>query len=267
MPLNPTYFILLYCFYNIGQCCDIWNNLHYYKENEFLENLYNIFIYTSICGVLLMMFFSFIRLFIKIYENLRITIEDYVIVFIMIPFLFTILWVQVAITHFLKDSANVSILSNIAKDPNFKNKEGKFDNETFKKFLAKNGLDEERYFSEIANDVKATMILQTLSMASPLNYQEVIERENFKQEKRLADVATISVKNAENVPTPKEEELQKFFEENKQSFNSPEMRQVSYVYFSTKDLCFLILFYFFQSTINRINSNSTNCSNTNFTPI
>ena len=112
--LNPTYFILLYCFYNIGQCCDIWNNLHYYKENEFLENLYNIFIYTSICGVLLMMFFSFIRLFIKIYENLRITIEDYVIVFIMIPFLFTILWVQVAITHFLKDSANVSILSNIA---------------------------------------------------------------------------------------------------------------------------------------------------------
>ncbi len=127
------------------------------------------------------------------------------------------------------------ILANIAKDPNFKNKEGKFDNETFKKFLAKNGLDEERYFSETADDVKATMILQTLSMASPLNYQEVIERENFKQEKRLADVATISVKNVENVSIPKEEELQKFFEENKQSYNSPEMRQVSYVYFSTKD--------------------------------
>ncbi len=112
--LNPMYFICFFCFYTVGQCCDIFNNLHFNKGNKFLDKSYNVFIYTAICGVVLMILFSFIRLFIKVYEKIKVTIEDYVIVFIMIPFLFTILWIQVAVTYFLKDTANVSIESTIS---------------------------------------------------------------------------------------------------------------------------------------------------------
>ena len=87
------------------------------------------------------------------------------------------------------------ILEMVAKDSNFKNKEGKFDREAFKKFLAKNGLNEEKYVSEVANDITATMIIQTMSMAAPINYAMLLEEENFKQEKRIADVITISDKD------------------------------------------------------------------------
>jgi len=58
-----------------------------------------------------MILFSFIRLLIKLYENIKVTIEDYVMVFIMIPFLFTILWVQVAATYYIENSAIVSVES------------------------------------------------------------------------------------------------------------------------------------------------------------
>lgn len=98
--LNPTYFICLFCFYIVGQCCDIFNNLHFNKDNKRLDKLYNVFIYTAISGVVLMIVLSFIRLFMKVYEKVKVTIEDYLIVFIMIPFLFCILWIQVVVTYF-----------------------------------------------------------------------------------------------------------------------------------------------------------------------
>ncbi len=126
------------------------------------------------------------------------------------------------------------ILEAVAKDQNFK-KDGKFDHEIFKNFLAKNGFNEEKYVNEISNDVTATMILQTMSMVAPLNYDSILETENFKQEKRLADVVTISEKNVTKVEKISDEELQKFFTENKKSYALPEIRKISYLHFSAKD--------------------------------
>ncbi|MES2961265.1 MAG: peptidyl-prolyl cis-trans isomerase [Pseudomonadota bacterium] len=127
------------------------------------------------------------------------------------------------------------ILEMVAKDSNFKNKEGKFDREAFKKFLAKNGLNEEKYVSEVANDITATMIIQTMSMAAPMNYAMLLEAENFKQEKRIADVITISEKNVQTSEKVTDEEVQKYFEKNKQKYAVPELRKVSYLHFSKKD--------------------------------
>jgi peptidyl-prolyl cis-trans isomerase D len=127
------------------------------------------------------------------------------------------------------------ILQNIAKDPSFRNAEGKFDREIFKKFLAKNGLNEERYVSEIANDITATMVIQTMSMAAPTNFGFTLETENFKQEKRLADVVTISIKDVSDSTKSSEEDLKKFFDENRKMYVLPEMRKVSYLTFSKKD--------------------------------
>jgi peptidyl-prolyl cis-trans isomerase D len=127
------------------------------------------------------------------------------------------------------------ILEAIAKDRGFKNKDGKFDQELFKKFLARNGLSEEKYLNEIANDVTATMIIQSLSMAAPLDDNTILETENFKQEKRLADTITISIKEIGNIEKPSDEEVQKFFAENKKIYSAPEIRRVSYLHFSKND--------------------------------
>jgi peptidyl-prolyl cis-trans isomerase D len=137
----------------------------------------------------------------------------------------------------LRDEFGVSasrdiILKAVAQDPTFKNKEGKFDQEIFTKFLAKNGFNEEKYINEISNDVVAAMIIQTIPMVAPINIAQAVEIENFKQEKRLADIITISSKNIGAVAKPTEEELAKFFEENKQNYSAPEARKVSYLEFS-----------------------------------
>jgi peptidyl-prolyl cis-trans isomerase D len=127
------------------------------------------------------------------------------------------------------------ILEMVAKDSNFKNKEGKFDREAFKKFLDKNGLNEEKYVNEVANDITATMIIQTMSMAAPMNYAMLLEEESFKQEKRIADVITISDKDIKTAEKVTDEEVQKYFEKNKQKYAVPELRKVSYLHFSKKD--------------------------------
>ncbi len=133
-------------------------------------------------------------------------------------------------------SANKKIiLSAIAKDPSFKNKDGKFDHDKFKNFLTNNGLNEERYVNEIASDVTSVMVLQTLSIAAPISDFEIAQIENFKQEKRVADMVTISEKNVTNLARPSKEEIEKFYAENKQGYNLPEMRKVSYIQFSKKD--------------------------------
>lgn len=127
------------------------------------------------------------------------------------------------------------ILEAIAKDPNFKNETGKFDREKFKNFLSQNGFNEERYVNEISSEVTATMILQSMSLVAPLNYGEILAKENFKQEKRLADVIKVSEKNVSNIANPTAAELQEFFAENKAEYTLPEMRKVSYFTFLAQD--------------------------------
>lgn len=127
------------------------------------------------------------------------------------------------------------ILEAVAKDKNFKDKDGKFDREAFKNFLTKNGLDEEKYVNLIQNDVVATMIIQTMSLAAPINEKELISREQFKQEKRTADVIKITAKDIAKVATPSEEEITKFFEAHKKSYAVEETRKVSFLRFSKND--------------------------------
>lgn len=126
------------------------------------------------------------------------------------------------------------ILSAVAKDEHFR-KDGKFDREAFKAFLAKNGLNEEKYVNAISNEVVATMIIQTISLVAPVNDFSVIEAENFKEEKRKADLITISLKDVKTAAQPSEEEIDKFYAANKKKYFVPEIRKVSYLYFSKKD--------------------------------
>lgn len=127
------------------------------------------------------------------------------------------------------------ILEAVAKDSNFKDKDGKFDRKAFRNFLAKNGLDEEKYVNLIQTDVVATMIIQTMSLVAPINEKAVIAAEEFKQEKRIADVIKISDKNVAKVAAPDEAAISKFYDANKKSYSAPELRKVSYFRFSQRD--------------------------------
>ncbi len=126
------------------------------------------------------------------------------------------------------------ILEAVAKDPNFQ-REGKFSKELFQEFLKKNSANEEKYVTAVSNEVVATMIMQTMSMVSPLDEKMVVESENFRQQKRIADVVTISIHDIKAADQPKEDEIVKFYEANKKEYVSPETRQIAYLTFDKKD--------------------------------
>ena len=121
------------------------------------------------------------------------------------------------------------ILKTVAEDSNFQDKDGKFDHEKFSNFLKNNGLDEERYINEVSNEVSAEMIIQTLSMASPINFKSALEIEEFNQEKRIVDVIKVSKDNVRGIVAPSEEEITKFHAENKALYKTKELRKASYV--------------------------------------
>ena len=120
------------------------------------------------------------------------------------------------------------ILKTVAEDTNFQDKDGRFDHEKFSNFLKNNGLDEERYIHEVSNEVSAEMIIQTLSMASPVNFKSAIEIEEFNQEKRIVDVIKVSKDNVRGIVAPTDEEITKFHAENKALYKTKELRKASY---------------------------------------
>jgi peptidyl-prolyl cis-trans isomerase D len=133
------------------------------------------------------------------------------------------------------DADRKMILQSIVKDQSFKNKDGKFDQALFEQFLAKHSLNEEKYVNEIANEITATMILQSLVLAAPTNLQSVLDQENFKQEKRVADTISLSLAQAPTPAKPSDAEIEKFFAGQKEKYSAPEMRKISYFSFSKKD--------------------------------
>jgi peptidyl-prolyl cis-trans isomerase D len=128
------------------------------------------------------------------------------------------------------------ILKTVAEDKNFQDENGKFDHQKFSNFLKNNGLDEARYVQEVSNEVSAEMIVQSLSVASPVNFKNALELEEFNQEKRVADVIKVHKDNVRGIQSPSDEEITKFHSENKALYKTKELRQVSYLEIDPKSL-------------------------------
>ena len=137
--------------------------------------------------------------------------------------------------EFQVEADRKAILQSVVRDPSFKDKEGKFDQALFEQFLAKHGLNEEKYVNEIANEITASLIIQSLLVSAPLNLQTVLDQENFKQEKRVADIITLTTAQVSSPAKPSEDELKKFFDGQREKYFAPEVRKISYFSFGKKD--------------------------------
>ena len=127
------------------------------------------------------------------------------------------------------------ILQKVAENKAFRDENDKFDNEKFKNFLAQKGFDEEKYVKEVANELSANIVIQSLTMSAPIDYDFAIELEKFNQQKRVADIVSITTKNLPIYEKITDQEIEKFYNDNKQSYTVPELRKVSYVKISTAD--------------------------------
>lgn len=121
------------------------------------------------------------------------------------------------------------ILKTVAEDKNFQDLNGKFDQKKFSEFLKSNGLDEERYFQEVSNEVSAEMILKSIAMANPISLKNAVEIAELNQEKRVVDLINIGKNNVKNIKNLDDEAINKFYNENKANYKTQETREISYI--------------------------------------
>ncbi len=136
----------------------------------------------------------------------------------------------------LEISANRDlILAQIAKNSAFKNKEGKFDYEIFKKFLAQSGIDENKYIADMQNQIAAAIAFQTFNSISPISFDYIKRLEEFSKEKRIASTLTLNISNVSDIKLPDEKTLQDFYQQHKTDYVKPEFRTISLITFNDKD--------------------------------
>lgn len=128
------------------------------------------------------------------------------------------------------------ILENIAKDKNFADETGKFNQAKFKDFLKRNGINEDLYVNEIINQTSMLMIVQTMEIAAPVSSKKIIDIVNFNEEKRAVDLISINEKNVKNVESVSEKEVEKYYNDHKKEFSLPEFRKILVAKFTAKDL-------------------------------
>ena len=88
--------------------------------------------------------------------------------------------------HYGVDASKNLILEAVAKDPQF-NKNGKFDRDAFRQFLAQNGFDEDRYVRAVQDEIVGTMIITSVSAASPVDNKLAAE---------ISDLKSLSIDNS-----------------------------------------------------------------------
>lgn len=127
------------------------------------------------------------------------------------------------------------ILQSVTKEKLFQT-DGKFDREKFRQLLAQNGLDEARYVKSMQDEIVQKMIVSSFSMISPVDDKLVVNLAEIKEEKRIGDAIYVTSANIETSKAPTLDQLQKFYNENKDKFTTKETREISYIEISKRDL-------------------------------
>lgn len=128
------------------------------------------------------------------------------------------------------------ILESVAKDPTFI-KDGKFDRQYFRYFLSQNGFDEQSYIKLIQDEIVNAMVVNSISLTSPVDSEISKKVADLKKEQRIADIVIVSKNNILNkISKPQDEELQALYQENKDNFIIPQTRKTSYLTFSKNQI-------------------------------
>ncbi len=142
--------------------------------------------------------------------------------------------------HNLSDDFGVRInrkvvLEAVAKNPDFRDSDGKFDHDLFKKFLLKNNLNQEKYVEIVTDELIANIVIKTFAEVAPISDRELIENAIFKNEKRVADVITVKLQDIKSITAPSAKEVEEFFVQNENAYSLPEMRTIAVLRFSKKN--------------------------------
>ncbi|MFV9875559.1 MAG: SurA N-terminal domain-containing protein [Rickettsiales endosymbiont of Dermacentor nuttalli] len=105
---------------------------------------------------------------------------------------------------------------------------GKFDKDKFKEILINNNIKERHYIDLVKQDIASKFLINTIK-TQPISLTAIAKYANkYKNEERVVDIISF-VPNDINISSATDEELLKYYNENKAQFYSPEYRKFSYL--------------------------------------
>ncbi|MBV8337939.1 MAG: SurA N-terminal domain-containing protein, partial [Alphaproteobacteria bacterium] len=134
------------------------------------------------------------------------------------------------------DLSDEVIRNTITDNPSFRTPDGKFDRNLFDAVLAQNHMSEDQFVAMMRRDIPRSDLVQALTVgaAPPPLMVDVLYR--YRNEKRVADIVSLPIKDAGEVGQPSEAELTAFYDAHQDLFRAPEYRGFTLASLSPSDV-------------------------------
>ena len=129
----------------------------------------------------------------------------------------------------------------VANSPAFKDQLGKFSPELFRRSLYNADLTEEAFFKTLREEIKRNQLVTALGGFIEPNAKMIEMLLGYRYERRRVHAVVMSLDDAIITTTPKEEELKKIYDENKDELTAPEYRRATYIHLTPKEIAKEIL--------------------------
>jgi peptidyl-prolyl cis-trans isomerase D len=128
------------------------------------------------------------------------------------------------------------IRRHIQSIPAFLNEQGHFDKRAFDYLLQNNHISEAKFIADVRSELEQSQLFGALGagMHLPKSYIDLLFRSFFEQ--RVFVVVTVPFAKMIVKDTPKQEELEKFYQQHKEQFTIPEMRKITLLEIDPKAL-------------------------------
>ncbi len=122
------------------------------------------------------------------------------------------------------DVSDALIRDAITQDPMFRGAGGAFDRNAFSALLAANHMSEAQYVERVRREIPRSDLLSAISAGAVAPPTLVDRLYQYRNEKRVSDIAALPVAGAGDVGQPSDAELTKFYDAHQDMFRAPEYR-------------------------------------------
>ncbi len=134
------------------------------------------------------------------------------------------------------DVSQKMVLDEIAAQPQFRDKEGKFNQAMFRQLLRQQHLDERNFLSEGQLDMQRQQLIDAFKTEAKPPQTIIDGLYKARGQKRILDVVTLKNDSITNIPAPDDKALHDYYQQNLQPFTAPEYRAITIAKLSTDDV-------------------------------
>ncbi len=134
------------------------------------------------------------------------------------------------------DVSEKTVLDEVAAQPQFRDKDGKFNKALFRQLLDRARLNENNFLAQGRQDIARHQLIDVFSGGSVKPPQTIVDDiYKARGQKRIVEVVTLKNDSIGNIPAPDEKALRDFYQQNPKPFTAPEYRAVTIARLSTDD--------------------------------